>query len=206
VHSSRTELWHLWLGAIGHHGNTKTVAALPWGHQLPDLNLVQPQESRILPCIQSDLQKPRQVVGNPFMLWLCYWAPGRQQEPCRYPIQVTRQWDQLWKACGTTFGYHVGGTIRQMHVTNHRGPGFQPIFHWSLSDAISQANCRLPWYLRAENKWRVIAGRVIYASRIYIPAVDSLHSNVISWFHNNPQSSHFGALKTAELVSRDFHW
>jgi len=43
-----------------------------------------------------------------------------------------------------------------------------------------------------------------YEGRIHIPAVDSLHGNVISLFQDNPESSHFGALKTAELVSRDF--
>jgi len=38
VISSRTELWHLWSGAIGHCRNTKTVAALPRGGQLQDRN------------------------------------------------------------------------------------------------------------------------------------------------------------------------
>jgi len=35
---------------------------------------------------------------------------------------------------------------------------------------------------------------------------DSLHSKVISLFHNNPESGHFGALKTTELTSRDINW
>jgi len=34
----------------------------------------------------------------------------------------------------------------------------------------------------------------------------ALRSRVISLFHDNPESGHLGALKTAELVSRNFHW
>ena len=29
---------------------------------------------------------------------------------------------------------------------------------------------------------------------------------MISLFHDNPESGHFGALKTTELVARDFYW
>jgi len=39
-----------------------------------------------------------------------------------------------------------------------------------------------------------------------MPADNSLRSNVISLFHDNPESGHFRALRTAELVSRDFYW
>jgi len=35
--------------------------------------------------------------------------------------------------------------------------------------------------------------------------VDSLRQKVISLFHDNPESSHFGALKTAERESRVFY-
>jgi len=37
-----------------------------------------------------------------------------------------------------------------------------------------------------------------------VPA--ALRSRVTSLFHNNPESGQFGALMTAELVSRDFYW
>jgi len=36
--------------------------------------------------------------------------------------------------------------------------------------------------------------------------IDSLRGRVISLFHDNPESGHFGALKTPELASRDFYW
>ena len=39
-----------------------------------------------------------------------------------------------------------------------------------------------------------------------MPADDALPSKVISVFHDNPKSGDFGALRTAELVSRDCLW
>jgi len=53
-------------------------------------------------------------------------------------------------------------------------------------------------------QWRRVAGALTYEGRIYVP--EALQSKVISLFHDNPESGHFGALKTAELVSRDFYW
>jgi len=57
-----------------------------------------------------------------------------------------------------------------------------------------------------EELWKVISGALTYEGRIYVPADASLLNNVISIFHDNPESGHFGALRTAELVSRDFYW
>jgi hypothetical protein len=55
------------------------------------------------------------------------------------------------------------------------------------------------------NEWKLTAGVFIYERRIYVPKDDLLRNKVISSFHDNPESGHFGALKTTELVSRDFH-
>jgi len=52
----------------------------------------------------------------------------------------------------------------------------------------------------------VVAGALTYGGRIYVPAVDFLRGKVISLFHDNPESSQFGALKTNKLVSRDSYW
>jgi hypothetical protein len=41
---------------------------------------------------------------------------------------------------------------------------------------------------------------------MYVPSGGSLRGNVISLFHDNHESGHFGALKTTELVSRDLYW
>jgi hypothetical protein len=54
------------------------------------------------------------------------------------------------------------------------------------------------------NEWKVSAGVLTYKRRIYIPKDDLLCNNVISHFHHNPESGHFGAFKTAELVSWHF--
>ena len=59
---------------------------------------------------------------------------------------------------------------------------------------------------KEESQWKVVAGVLTYKGRIYFPAVDSLPGKVISLFHDNPASGHFGALKTTGLVSRDFYW
>jgi len=58
----------------------------------------------------------------------------------------------------------------------------------------------------SRKEWKVTAGALTYKGRIYVPADDTLRSQVISLFHDNPESGHFGALKTADLVSRDFYW
>jgi len=47
-----------------------------------------------------------------------------------------------------------------------------------------------------ESEWKVMAGVLNYEGRVYVPATDSLHEKVISLFHDNPESGHFGALKT----------
>jgi len=143
---SRTELRHLWSGAIGHPGNTKTVATLPRGRQSQSFNSAWPQQSRILPDIRSTLQKTSQVVGSSFRLRLCHWAPGRQQEPGRWPILTARLRDRLPQACGTTLGNGLSGTIQWSHASHHRGPGFRPLGCRRLGKACRPTNDRRPKY------------------------------------------------------------
>ena len=69
---------------------------------------------------------------------------------------------------------------------------------WSIADGTDMVG--------EENKWKVVVGALTYEEWIYVPAIDSLHGKVISLFHDNPESGPFGALKTTELVSRDFNW
>jgi len=57
-----------------------------------------------------------------------------------------------------------------------------------------------------KEQWKVISGALTYEWRIYVPADALLRNKVISVFHDNPESGHFGALRSAELVSRDFYW
>jgi len=56
------------------------------------------------------------------------------------------------------------------------------------------------------NKWKVTAGYLTSGGRIYVPKDYLLRNKVICLFHDNSESRHFGALKTGEWVSRDFHW
>jgi len=50
-----------------------------------------------------------------------------------------------------------------------------------------------------ESQWISIDGALTYERRIYVPA--ALRSKVTSNFHDNPASGHFGARKTAKLMS-----
>ena len=56
----------------------------------------------------------------------------------------------------------------------------------------------------ADMQWKGIAGALTCEGRIYVP--ETLRNQVISLFHDNAESGHFGARRTAELVSRDFYW
>jgi hypothetical protein len=59
---------------------------------------------------------------------------------------------------------------------------------------------------QSTNKWKVTTRVLTYEGRIFIPKDDLLHNKVISLLQDNPESGHFGALKTAELGPRDLHW
>ena len=52
-------------------------------------------------------------------------------------------------------------------------------------------------------QWIVIAGALTYWWRIY--ELEVLSNKVTSLFHDNPQYCRLRALRTAELVSRDFY-
>ena len=51
---------------------------------------------------------------------------------------------------------------------------------------------------------KVSASAVIFEGRIYVP--EALCNQVISLFHSTPESGNFGALRTAELISKDIYW
>jgi len=55
------------------------------------------------------------------------------------------------------------------------------------------------------NERKVTARGLTYEGMIYVPKNALFGNNIISLFHDNPESGHFCDLKTAELVSRDFH-
>jgi hypothetical protein len=40
----------------------------------------------------------------------------------------------------------------------------------------------------------------------FLTVPEGLRSKVTALHHDNPKSGHFGGLKTAELISRNFHW
>jgi len=56
------------------------------------------------------------------------------------------------------------------------------------------------------NQWTVTTGVLTNEGQIYVPKDNLLRNEVMSLFHDNPESGHFGALGSAESVSGDFHW
>jgi hypothetical protein len=54
--------------------------------------------------------------------------------------------------------------------------------------------------------WAASAGALTYKGRVYVPDSPGLRAKVTALHHHNPESGHFGALKTAELISRNFYW
>lgn len=55
-------------------------------------------------------------------------------------------------------------------------------------------------------QWKIISGPMTYEGRIPVPAGASLRDTVITLFHDYPESGHFGAHSTGELVSRAINW
>lgn len=60
--------------------------------------------------------------------------------------------------------------------------------------------------IRMLSQWSVIAVALNYEKRTYMSAVNSLCRNGINVFCENLDCCLVGALKTTQLVSRDFYW
>jgi hypothetical protein len=58
----------------------------------------------------------------------------------------------------------------------------------------------------SSNEWKLTTRVLTYEGRIYVPKDDLLLNKVVRLSHDNLEAGHFGALKTTELVSRDFYW
>jgi hypothetical protein len=146
------------------------------------------------------------VVGNSFGLGFCHRALGRQQVPGGWPIQTARQRDRLRKACSTTIANHLSGTIRGSHASNHRGLGFHPLALEVSANLVNKPMTDGTDTARDDGQWKVVAGVWTSKGRIYVPAINSLCGKVLNLFHDIPESGHFVALKTTELVLRDIYW
>jgi hypothetical protein len=57
-----------------------------------------------------------------------------------------------------------------------------------------------------EDDWTVSAGAMTHQGRVYVPDSPGLRARVTALHHDNPESGHFGALKTVEIISRNFYW
>ena len=60
---------------------------------------------------------------------------------------------------------------------------------------------------RGEPSWKTLEdGSITFKDRIYVPRDKALHGDIISQFHDNPLSGHYGHFKTAEHILRDYWW
>jgi len=105
-----------------------------------------------------------------------------------------------------TIGNFLNGTVQQSHASHHSGSGFKRLAVDVWGKLVDRPAVDKTDKAGKEGQWNVIAGALTYEERIYVPAVGCVCGKVISLFHDNPQSGHFGALKTTELVSSDFYW
>jgi len=138
---------------------------------------------------------------DPLFIRLHYRTPGRKEKPSGRTIKKTRLWDRVWEYHGKTPGHlrsdHDHQIIWWPSTGNHGSPG-----DWLFSHKIRPTLVDV--LTGDESQWRSIDGALTYERRIYVPA--ALCSRVASLFHDNPESGHSGALKTADLISRDCFW
>jgi RNase H-like domain found in reverse transcriptase/Reverse transcriptase (RNA-dependent DNA polymerase)/Integrase zinc binding domain/Chromo (CHRromatin Organisation MOdifier) domain len=60
---------------------------------------------------------------------------------------------------------------------------------------------------RKESGWKTLDdGTMTFKDRVYVPKDKTLRGDIISQFHDNPLSGHYGHFKTAERILRDYWW
>ena len=60
---------------------------------------------------------------------------------------------------------------------------------------------------RSDNSVTVKDGIIYYnKTRLYVPKVESLITNIITNHHDNKTSGHFGNMKTIDLIERNYYW
>jgi len=106
--SCRTELRHVRSGAYSHRGDLETMATLSRGSQSQHPDKMRPQESRVLPNVESALPDASEMGWDPFIIRLRYSTPGREKEPCRRTIKTTWLRRRLRKTYCTTLGNSGG--------------------------------------------------------------------------------------------------
>src|SRR5689334_5865240 len=119
-------------------------------------------------------------------------------------------------AAGTTvkdFGNELMDLIRAGLATNDLARNVLSKLN-GTSDPVADAEIEVEMNMDAESArqsprlptWSTIDGALAYEGRMYVPKDEELRSRIISFFHDPPESGHFGALRTAELASREFYW
>jgi len=93
--SRRTELRHIWSGAPGNCEGNESMDTLSRGCQSQGPDAVRPQESQVLPNLESALPMTRQVGGSSILLRLRHWTIWRKENPGTWTIKVTGLWDRL---------------------------------------------------------------------------------------------------------------
>jgi len=214
--SHQTELRYTRSAAVGQCRDNETIEALCRGRQLQGPDPVRPEGSRVLLNLQRALSTTGQVGGNRILLWLFHRTLGRKEEPGRWTIEKTRLQHRLQEtdrvATGNLGSLHRW-TVQWPAWRTQNSPGYWCVGCGCEIQDCGHSNRQYPW--PAKNK------RI--RGSIEQPMESHHRSSHLWWeeisrkgwttspqshkpFHNSPESGHFAALNTAELVSQDFHW
>jgi len=158
--SCQIELWHVRSGALGDCRDTETLETISLGRQSQGPDSVRPQESRVLPNLQSPRPKTGQVGGNPILLWLCHWTLRRKEIPGRWTIKKTRLRNRLLETDHATASrpsnYHRW-TIRWPLSRNQHSSVYRSVGCRRETQGCWHSNC---WFFWPAKNWRT-RGRTV---------------------------------------------
>jgi len=146
--SCRTDLWHVWLGAIGHRGDFQVIATVSRGGKSYYPDTVRPHESRVFSTFKCALPETCEMGWNPVIIRLRYSTLGRKNKPCWWTIEMTWFWRRLRKTYCITLGNPGGPHCWAIQ--------WSPTSDWGSSGYRSTRNRHeeyneLPWPV--ENRW-----------------------------------------------------
>jgi len=118
-----------------------------------------------------------------------------------YEEDYTRPKDWQFKTLVATTVEQISDllqTIRAAHHTDSQATDLKNMTYppcWSKASGQDRST-----HLDSTMQWEVIMGVLTYIGKIYVQG--ALHNQVMSLFHDSPETDHCGAPRTAELASR----
>jgi len=124
----RTELRHVWSGAVSQIGAIETMATLSRDGQSHDSDTMWPREFRGCPNVETAFPEATEMGWDHFITRLLYSTPGREHDPWARTIKITwlRRW--LQKTYFSTLcnaGGNHGQPIQWSPTNNSGSPGYR---------------------------------------------------------------------------------